>query len=777
MNKCSLEPRARATGVVRALLAALVGLATLVSSGCLDRPVSPASPNTTNISIDEINQNGVDKIDLLFMVDNSISMADKQKILADAVPELVRRLVAPICVDAQTEVPIAGSAAPDCPAGSEPEFKPVTDIHIGVISSSLGGHGGTYCTSAASEDDHAHLIATVRPGIPDSDGLGFLWWNPDGSGGTGDANALVNDFATSVKGPGEEGCGFEASLEAWYRFLVDPQPPARVAQVDGFTQASTCPPENDAQDCDAGAGVVGTCVAGICADKTVLEQRRDFLRPDSLVAIIMLSDENDCSVRDDGTGVQAQGWLATTSDALPRATSVCKDSPDDPCCFSCAQGDQPGCPPVADDPECIQGEYDTTTEDPPNLRCWQQKRRFGVDWLYPTQRYVDGLTKRTIVNRQGDEVDNPLLRSEDGKPRDSELVFLAGIVGVPWQLVSTPESNDATNAETLDYLLPGDIDWSRITPGAHGEPPSDLHMVESVQPRAGLAGPASAQGADPITGHERVNDGGDLQYACTFALSAPQDCDADECDCKGVSALVSGGTYQEHDPLCQAPGSGAGAGYSSTQHFAKAYPGLRQLEVLKGIGDNAIVASICPKLSDVADQGKPSYGYTPAVSAIVEQLKKELTVQCVNRPISVIKNPDGTTETQCAVVEVKNTDACACDESQNRHDVDAKLVKPVLERLEASGQCGRAPDQQPCTPEAFCLCELGEATEKHSCEFDSNATVKGIGWCYIDADPEVAVGNPDLVKGCNPKRQLRFVGDETPANGSTVFIACLGKPL
>ena len=335
-----------------------------------------------------------------------------------------------------------------------------------------------------------------------------------------------------------------------------------------------------------------------------------------------------------------------------------------------------------------------------------------------------------------------------------------------------PESNDPQNADTLEYLTPEKIDWSRITPG----PNSDPHMVESVQARSGVPGADSAQGADAINGHDRVSDGSDLQYACIFPLSDAQDCDVDKCDCKDVDDAISKASYTENDPLCQAPGSGPGAGYSSMQYFAKAYPGLRQLEVLKGIGENAIVASICPKLSKLADQGKPSYGYTPAVSAIVEQLKKQLTSKCVNRPITVIKNDDGTTETQCAVVEVKSGGGCSCDGAQNRSAVDSKLVKPVLSRLKQTGQCGLegAPD---CTPDSFCMCELGEATNKASCENDLVPAADAVGWCYIDADPSVAVGNPELVKDCHPARKLRFVGDETPASGSTVFIACLGKPL
>ena len=68
---------------VRAGLAGL-GLVSAVAAssvGCLDRPVSPASPNTTNVFVQDIRQTTIDKIDLLFMIDNSISMADKQAIL------------------------------------------------------------------------------------------------------------------------------------------------------------------------------------------------------------------------------------------------------------------------------------------------------------------------------------------------------------------------------------------------------------------------------------------------------------------------------------------------------------------------------------------------------------------------------------------------------------------------------------------------------------------------------------------------------------------------
>src|SRR6185503_21231985 len=90
-------------------------------------------------------------------------------------------------------------------------------------------------------------------------------------------------------------------------------------------------------------------------------------------------------------------------------------------------------------PECMKGEL-LITEDQPNLRCFQQKRRYGVDFLYPVQRYIDGFTKLQVPNRRGEMVKNPIfsdLTCPPGvpcpAPRASSLVLVTGMVGVPWQ--------------------------------------------------------------------------------------------------------------------------------------------------------------------------------------------------------------------------------------------------------------------------------------------------------------------------------------------------------
>jgi hypothetical protein len=69
-------------------------------------------------------------------------MSDKQNYLVQAIPELVTRLVTPRCVDAQgnptdTNATLSGQ----CAQGT-PEFQPVTDMHIGVVTSALGSRGG-----------------------------------------------------------------------------------------------------------------------------------------------------------------------------------------------------------------------------------------------------------------------------------------------------------------------------------------------------------------------------------------------------------------------------------------------------------------------------------------------------------------------------------------------------------------------------------------------------------------------------------------------------------
>ncbi|HEY6724814.1 MAG TPA: hypothetical protein VI197_12330 [Polyangiaceae bacterium] len=726
--------------------------------------------------VDQIRQTAIDKMDVLFVVDNSISMADKQALLALAVPALVERLVNPDCVEMDDGRVVARAPADEgsCPEDFNLEFHPLDDIHIGVITSSLGGHGADFCspnTPASwneTQNDRAHLIPTVRPdlNLPADDPAGFLAWDPAST----TPDELKENFAEHVRAAGEVGCGYEATLEAWYRFLIDPSPPLEMLVVDNVAV-----PAQDAN--------------GIIVDTTLLAQREAFLRPDSVVAIVMLTDENDCSVVEGGIGwLTAAATVNGTRFTMPPATTTCDANPNDPCCRSCGQAVQvSGCAPLENDPNCDVARPDH--EDALNLRCHNQKQRFGLDLLYPIDRYVAGLrdplvydTHRCSAGGDCPLATNPLFDPRgEGNPRDPSLIFLAGIVGVPWQDIATEAS--LSDPERLEYMTAPELTasgrWDMIigdpeaeNPAAAAALPQDPLMHEQSDPRTGThpvtneaIAPESSTDpqANSINGHETVNDdNGDLQYACIFPLAEPRDCSDSgigACDCTEDSLA-------KNRPLCNPPGGGA-AGLA--QYYAKAYPGLRLLQTLRDFGDNSIVASICPKVVDpdalAGGDQSPAFGYNPAIAALVERTKEVLGGRCLPRSFDV--DDDG--RIACSIVEAVQTDR-DCDAGAGRSDVNDEAAAAVARQMMAAGLCGGASSIE-C--DEYSLCHIGQLAGDALEACQNQVDYRDVpGFCYIDASEDV--GNEALLQGCpaTEQRQLRFVGEDTPSSGSATFMVC-----
>lgn len=777
--------------------------------GCLNRPIDTVEPRTTSTIVEKLTQSAVDKIDLLLNIDNSRSMADKQQILALAIPDLVNRLVNPRCIDTATSKPSpqqpANSTDP-CPAGAKREFNPVFDIHVGVITSSIGGHGADSCPNTetqtcaggatnTSNNDHGQLVTRKDPCaggiVPTYQNLGFLAWDPKGKlkpAGESDSVNFGKTIGDLVLGAGQIGCGYESQLESWYRFLVDPTPYATISAATGKAV-----PE-------------GT-------DTILLQQRVDFLRPDSLVAIIMVTDENDCSTKEYGQFYFAAQQRDPNNPGknffLPKARSECATNPNDPCCKSCGQ--DPGSCPT--DPNC--GTHTDQTDDA-NLRCWDQKRRFGIDFLYPIDRYTTAIRSAKVPDREGNLVDNPLF--VDLNPADDiattrdpagNLVFLAGIVGVPWQDIARDPANLA-NGGFKDYSELSKTDdkgatgWDYIL----GDPANykaalDPHMIESTDPRSGtnpitgdtLAPPAQTLGGpDAINGHEYTvgTQNGvqikkdDLQYACIFELLPNQYRDCSQgvisCDCSDP---------QNDNPLCD----DNGASGRTLQKRAKAYPGIRELSVLKSVQDRGIVASACP--SQITNAGADDYGYRPAVGAIIERLKTALGGQCLPRTLT----PDKDGKVSCLILEGRATGGAnagnngelsggKCDDFCKtltaRQPVDAALGH--TEALKADNVV-----EQAKASSLDCFCEITQlsgqtdtscaiTSELSACQCDlsdpptfNNQNVNG--WCYLDGTTNPPTGNVELVASCpdNEKRKIRFVGEGNQAPGSVLFITCSGE--
>ncbi|HMI83914.1 MAG TPA: hypothetical protein VK550_07455 [Polyangiaceae bacterium] len=701
----------------------------------------------------------VAKIDLLFMIDNSSSMADKQSILATAVPQLVDRLIEPKCVDPVTGRIVGQTVSGVCAVGVL-AFEPVQDIHIGIISSSIGNHGaGGVCEdnidislgrSDPHNNDQAHLIARGVGGtnVPTFNNKGFLNYNPAVAGGLATAAAVATPFTDMVKGVGQHGCGYEATLEAVYRFLIDPEPYATIridTSIGGFGQAI----------------LTGT-------DTPLLQQRQDFLRPDSLVSIVLVTDENDCSVVDGGQGFYAllPPVAGTGRSVLKPGTSKCIENPNDKCCFNCGQQSPPaGCSEPSSDPECMKGEI-LVSDDQPNLRCFNQKRRYGVDFLYPVQRYIDGFTLPQVPNRKGEMVRNPLFSdltcpASAGCPaaRDRSLVWVTGILGVPWQDIAV-DSIDLTKGYKTAKQLGNDGVWADIVGdplNAQGPvPPRDTHMVESIKPRPGLAGPGSNSHTDMKHGHEwdpskdMAQPNADLQYACIFDLVPPKTCtEAADCDCFGPNIA------DVQNPLCQ----NAQGAYTSTQARAKAYPSPRILQVLQGLDDQAIVGSICP--AQVVDTNREDFGYVPVVNTLLNRLRRPLGSPCL--PIALpVDAASG--QTPCAIVEVFDAASCPCDnEPARRTATDALLT----DEMRAQGACR-------CE-----ILQIGGAGQ-NVCRSQLNPpSNSGDGWCYVDPSQSMEA-TCDVVRTClvDEKRRIRFVNPNSePRPGATAYLRCEVPPI
>ncbi len=536
------------------------------------------------------------KLDLLIVVDNSSSMGDKQEVLKKTIPDLVDRITNPTLG--------------------------ILDLHVGVITSSLGDHGsGTTCAGTGTtladeeENDHGHLLATRPRAASLNLAAGFASWLSPAP-----TDTLVSQVQDMVVLAGEVGCGFEATLESAYRFLVDPTPPASIV-------LSTT------------GGVTRAVPSGI--DSELLTQRSEFLRPDSAIAIIVISDENDCSIKDSG-----QNYLVARSDIfLPKAATVCDQNPNDACCYSCGVGPPSGCQA---DPACAGSPSHTAATDEINLRCYAQRRRFGLDFLYPVERYINALSKPTLCITRADLdatlscpplggdagssiVRNPLFPLPAGEVlgRDPSMVYFLGIVGVPWQTIRVTKDSAGNPLPADSLVYPTSAGLASVWPTILGNPalsppvsPTDPLMIESVDPRTGttpgtgeaLAGTSAAYMANSVNGHEQGNlNRDDLQHVCIFPIETPKVCTSTTggCDCQNPPA-------GENNPVCQAP-TGT---YGTTQYFAKAYPGLRHLSVIKGLGERAAVASICVK--NLADDTRRDFGYRPAVDALMVELDRSI---------------------------------------------------------------------------------------------------------------------------------------------------------
>ena len=225
-----------------ASVAAVAGLTAFI--GCSDRELRPLNPCTVQGVAERVKVDNIEEIDLLFMVDNSNSMSQEQDALSRELPNLVRVL-----------------ASGDIEGDGVQEFPPVRSLQVGVVTSDMGTGGFTVptCSNSRFGDDGVLRTRgnTARPGCMATYPSFFEFRPADG----GDPNAFANEV-TCVAAMGTNGCGFEQQLESVLKAVTPSTSGIRFVE-----------------------GSVGH------ADG----QNAGFIRPNSLLTIILVTDEEDCS--------------------------------------------------------------------------------------------------------------------------------------------------------------------------------------------------------------------------------------------------------------------------------------------------------------------------------------------------------------------------------------------------------------------------------------------------------------------------------------------------
>jgi hypothetical protein len=187
-------------------------------AGCPDRQVSEVNPAQDKAELKEVPVNINRKVDILFVVDNSNSMAEEQANLIRNFPEFIEVLNT-----------IEGG---------------LPDVHIGVISTDVGA--GNFNDSQCplnGDDGQLQVRQACRSLI--TDGANYI------KAGGDDANvANLTQAFSCLAELGTGGCGFEQPLESMRRAL---EPNAN----------------------------------------------GDFIRQDAFLAVILLTDEDDCSAQNE----------------------------------------------------------------------------------------------------------------------------------------------------------------------------------------------------------------------------------------------------------------------------------------------------------------------------------------------------------------------------------------------------------------------------------------------------------------------------------------------
>jgi len=188
-----------------------------------------------------------DAVDLLLVIDNSSGMAEEQARLADTYAGLVEAL-----------------ATGDADGDGVEDFTPVGSLHVGVVTVDMGTRGYSIPTCAEPDLGDDGRLRTEGNTSRDGCRAEYPPFQRYDALTMVDPEAFARDVAC-VAAPGLGGCGFEQPLDAMLK-AVTPSP----APVE-FAMGTRGHGDGD---------------------------NEGFLRDDSVLVVLHLTDEDDCSAED-----------------------------------------------------------------------------------------------------------------------------------------------------------------------------------------------------------------------------------------------------------------------------------------------------------------------------------------------------------------------------------------------------------------------------------------------------------------------------------------------
>lgn len=189
---------------LKRILVLTAPLSLLGAFACFDAPVEEPNPNITQETFVRVEQNIKNKVDILFVIDDSPSMTPKQTELKARFPQLIKIL---------DEFGNSGSPA---------------DYQIGVVSTDLGAGpftlGNGQCTPGGKGGKLIPKGKAADPSCQPPVGANFIKYNQLNQTNNLPAGQDLSTTFGCMASVGDKGCGFEQPLEAAYRALHDNLP-------------------------------------------------------------------------------------------------------------------------------------------------------------------------------------------------------------------------------------------------------------------------------------------------------------------------------------------------------------------------------------------------------------------------------------------------------------------------------------------------------------------------------------------------------------------------